>query len=1534
MKKKYNLLRVLGFQAFLLLFLLSNAFGQTNVQIGSGTSTSTNYPIYSCYGYNYSQQIYTGAEITAGGGQTGLITKIRFFVSTNASTPANFNQWTVYLGNTSQDGLASTSAWIPVSSMSQVFSGTINPVAGSWCEIVLTTPFAYTGSNLVVAIDENAPGFSCTASWSSFTSTSLPSSAKRSMLYYSDGTNPNPSSPPTASTSSGTTRAQVQFEISCPNTAPSTISASICSGQAATLTANTVAGTTIKWYDAATGGNLISSGNTLTTPILTTTTSYYPAIALGTCPESPRGIAVATVNDVVLSLNPINESCTGYANGSFSLNTVTCGTAPFTYSTDGGLTFGAIPTNLAAGTHSIIAKDVNNLVSSAISITVGTQSTVVPSSPVVSTPIYNFCSGASTAVISANTPAAPTYTCTSTGTATDYDQNNPTASVTNFSCPTGAVISASLNASALYFGYNYCSYGWYSIDVAVNGTTVATNVCGLTAFDLTPYLPLTSITVTGNDLDGYQDNITVNAAVTFTYTTDLPTLTWYSAANGGNLLGSSTTLETIGTSVVPTAVAGSYNMYVQTELAGCHSVARELVNVNFADVNATINPVHATCNGLANGSFTLGTVSCGTAPFTYSLDTAATFGVIPTNLHAGTYSIIIKDVNNLMSSPIEIIITEPGAPTALAANNVTYYNAVLDWTPSGNETSWLVEYGVTGFALGTGTQVSTTIDSLQLTGVLLANTCYDFYVRATCDTSSVFAGPFNFCTDPGFLSWDNACGPGFMDITTTGTQIQGMTDDSEFGLTLPWSWNINGTQVSTITIGNNGGVIFNTLTGAVYTYASGNGMFPFVQDLDDANAGGGVYYESIGTAPNRMFVIEWSNLPHWSTGTDGATFEIVVMEATGEVYYLYNDVMMSNPSWDLGADAEIVMNTANGNAQISMNNATYLTNNSCVHFYYELCPNITTMTSVVYTDDASIDWNPGLYGESDWTVVYGLAGFDPTASPSQAIDTLNLVSSDVSFGNSLTQLTAYDVYIYSNCTADSLNSNGYLYNFTTLPNCSYPTNITVTTDVDSLGVNWNWVQSPAGSQISDFNIAYVMPGNSVYAGTEAATGSTLFSDTIYDPALMGGGVYQVYVQSVCSNGDTSAYAGPITVTMPLTTDTVCGAEQLNFNTVYTFNNNGATVSLNETNIAPLPTGAQTTDGWINSTLNGTTWYKFTAPATGQVRIDFTSTDYNGQAAVYDVALCSDFNNNFDFVAANDNAIGGTSLAPNFTVCGLTPGNTYHIMHDGFTGTYGNLGIKITEVIVNAGLANATTNICYLDTVNLMSTISSFDLGGSWSSPINSVNANVYDSLFVTEGLAYQTFNLQYKVVDGCANDTVVSQVRIFAPSSAGEDGSINACLHEPIDLLSGLLGVAELSGTWYDPSNVAIANSQITTGGFPGNFNYDYIAGNGVCPDDTANVVVIVSPNCDFLNITEETFAGVEVYPNPTNGVVFIAASMNAGNFSYEVTDANGRVIAEAINGVTAAATTSIDLSKVEIGVYFITLSNATAKKVYRIVVQ
>lgn len=51
--------------------------------------------------------------------------------------------------------------------------------------------------------------------------------------------------------------------------------ATVCLNGMATLAASGVSGATYKWYDAATGGNPISSGTTFTTPALTATTNYY-----------------------------------------------------------------------------------------------------------------------------------------------------------------------------------------------------------------------------------------------------------------------------------------------------------------------------------------------------------------------------------------------------------------------------------------------------------------------------------------------------------------------------------------------------------------------------------------------------------------------------------------------------------------------------------------------------------------------------------------------------------------------------------------------------------------------------------------------------------------------------------------------------------------------------------------------------------------------------------------------------------------------------------------------------------------------------------------------------------------------------------------------------------------------------------------------------------------------------------------------------------------------------------------------------------
>lgn len=66
---------------------------------------------------------------------------------------------------------------------------------------------------------------------------------------------------------------------------------------------------------------------------------------------------------------------------------------------------------------------------------------------------------------------------------------------------------------------------------------------------------------------------------------------------------------------------------------------------------------------------------------------------------------------------------------SLVANNITTNSADLAWF--GTALKYRIEYGESGFTLGTGTQVSTNSGTYQLTG-LDPNTTYDFYVKDVC----------------------------------------------------------------------------------------------------------------------------------------------------------------------------------------------------------------------------------------------------------------------------------------------------------------------------------------------------------------------------------------------------------------------------------------------------------------------------------------------------------------------------------------------------------------------------------------------------------------------------------------------------------------------------------------------------------------------------------------------------------------------------------------------------------------------------------
>lgn len=271
-------------------------------QIGHGPDADGSYPINSCYGYNYSQQIYLAGEYL---GST-TITHLRFNYQGGSSDPSSWSQWTVYMGNTGQDGFNSATDWVPFAALEQVFSGTVTPVAGAWMDITLDAPFTWDGtSNIVVAVDENSMGLNCTAQWASFQS-----GTPRGLLFRNDVLDPDPALPPPANQAPDNAIAQVQFiggaPVPCdhvPTPGATTGPASICPGVLFTLSMenpSTTNGITRQWQTSTDGSTWadapgISTGTSYTTS-QTEDTWYRVQVncdAFGTGTSTPLAITTA-----------------------------------------------------------------------------------------------------------------------------------------------------------------------------------------------------------------------------------------------------------------------------------------------------------------------------------------------------------------------------------------------------------------------------------------------------------------------------------------------------------------------------------------------------------------------------------------------------------------------------------------------------------------------------------------------------------------------------------------------------------------------------------------------------------------------------------------------------------------------------------------------------------------------------------------------------------------------------------------------------------------------------------------------------------------------------------------------------------------------------------------------------------------------------------------------------------------------------------------------------------------------------------------
>ncbi|MCL2596893.1 MAG: fibronectin type III domain-containing protein, partial [Paludibacter sp.] len=248
------------------------------ITVGTGTITQSYVPVNSNYGYTYSQTIYLASELTAAGGSANDISKIAYQWN-GAGNLTNGDVWTVYIGQTSKTTFSSTTDWVAIGNLQEVYTGTVSlPATAGWMTIELDNSFTWDGtSNIVVAVDENVPNYGSTASWYSTTG------SNRTIYYYSDGTNPDPASPPTAS-GRGTSYPNMKFYFcpppSCPRPTDLTVSNISATDAQVSWTAG---GTETAWAveysltsDFATLEGTVNATSTSITLIdLTPATTYY-----------------------------------------------------------------------------------------------------------------------------------------------------------------------------------------------------------------------------------------------------------------------------------------------------------------------------------------------------------------------------------------------------------------------------------------------------------------------------------------------------------------------------------------------------------------------------------------------------------------------------------------------------------------------------------------------------------------------------------------------------------------------------------------------------------------------------------------------------------------------------------------------------------------------------------------------------------------------------------------------------------------------------------------------------------------------------------------------------------------------------------------------------------------------------------------------------------------------------------------------------------------------------------------------------------
>lgn len=499
----------------------------------------------------------------------------------------------------------------------------------------------------------------------------------------------------------------------------STTPASRCDSGTLTLQATTNIGT-VNWYNAATGGSLVGTGTSFTTPSLTSTTTYYVEALNGVC-SSARSAVVATVNTTptITSTTPATR----------------CGTGSVT-----------------------------------LQATASAGSTIWYSVPTGGTPLAT-TNSFTTPSISATTTyyvEASTGSCTSTRTAVIATVNNvPTITSTTPAsrCDSGSVTLQATASNGTLSWYNTptggtalgtgTSFTTPSISVSTNfyvestdGTCTSTRTAVLATVNVTPSITSTS-----------PSQVCDSGTVTLGATTNAGTLNWYSLASGGSVLGT-------GNSFTTPSISTTTTYYVEAVNGSCTSVRVPVI----ATVNTTptiTSTTDATICGQGGGTL-IATPSAGTV-YWYSVATGGTPFFTGTNLpvSGGSYTYYAEAIDNgCTSTRVPVVYTYIPIPVITSVTPASRCDAgtvTLGATTDSGTINWY-DAPTGGNLVGTGTSFTTPILTSTTTYYVESSSSSCTTLTRTAVTATVNEQPVITSTTPA-----SRCGDGSVTLQATAS---------------------------------------------------------------------------------------------------------------------------------------------------------------------------------------------------------------------------------------------------------------------------------------------------------------------------------------------------------------------------------------------------------------------------------------------------------------------------------------------------------------------------------------------------------------------------------------------------------------------------------------------------------------------------------------------------------------------------------------------------------------------------------------------